>query len=714
MFAKLTKTLLFVGCCSVVFFASAQKINRQALVHRHDVQVTKWDSLSSLTVGNGNFAFTVDITGLQSFPIQYKNGITLGTESEWGWHSFMNKEALQRDSSLKTYELDGKKVSYMVQRNEPGLHKQASDWFRQNPHRLQLGNVGFKFIKKDGSIATIDDIQNTHQQLDLWRGEIHSSFIIEQEKVEVITFCDPKNDQIFVRVVSELIKQGRLQIQIQFPYPSGAWSDEGALYNQVDKHASSIVATTSNDATLQHVLDTTRYFVKVHSNTTIDSKTLQPHQFIITPQSNHNVWECAVSFQTKNTTYPSIEFNQVQITNQNAWKQFWNTTGVIDFSGSKDTRAFELERRVILSQYLMHVQESGILPPQETGLVNNSWFGKPHLEMTWWHMAHNGLWNQPQVLENLLHWYASVSGKAKSIASRQGYKGARWQKMTDPEGEEVPSSVGAFLIWQQPHPIYFAEQLYRLHPDAKTLEQYKSLVFMTADFMSSFVSLVSDTAPKKYKLSGVIPAQERFKPEETFNPTYELVYWKWALQVAEKWRQRLHLPINQEWHDAMYYLSDLPIKDDKYLFAESATASYTDPKLKTDHPSVLAALGVMPMTGQVNRRVMTNTFNWIWDHWDWKDTWGWDFPMTAMTATRLGMPHKAIDALLMPIKTNTYLVNGHNYQDQRLRLYLPGNGGLLTAMAMMVAGYDGANTSLPGIPKDGKWKVRFEGIKRMP
>ena len=49
--------------------------------------------------------------------------------------------------------------------------------------------------------------------------------------------------------------------------------------------------------------------------------------------------------------------------------------------------------------------------------------------------------------------------------------------------------------------------------------------------------------------------------------------------------------------------------------------------------------------------------------------------MTAMTATRLGLPEKAIDALLMNIATNTYLPNGHNYQDDRLTIYLPGNGG---------------------------------------
>jgi hypothetical protein len=45
---------------------------------------------------------------------------------------------------------------------------------------------------------------------------------------------------------------------------------------------------------------------------------------------------------------------------------------------------------------------------------------------------------------------------------------------------------------------------------------------------------------------------------------------------------------------------------------------------------------------------------------------------------------------------------------------MPGNGGLLTAIAMMVAGYDGNKTLLPGIPKNGQWKVKWEGLKRMP
>src|SRR5205085_1123099 len=211
-----------------------------------------------------------------------------------------------------------------------------------------------------------------------------------------------------------------------------------------------------------------------------------------------------------------------------------------------------------------------------------------------------------------------------------------------------------------------------------------------------------DPEKRRYILGkGVIAAQERFKAEETFNPAYELVYWHWALTIAQKWRERLHLPRKKKWDEVLSGLSPLPKQDNKYLFTESATDSYTNPEFRTDHPSVLGSLGMMPKTNMLDMATMKNTFDWIWTNWSWKDTWGWDFPMTAMTATRLGMPSKAIDALLMNIQTNTYLLNGHNYQDERLRIYMPGNGGLLMAVAMMVAGYDDNKTELPGIPKNG-------------
>lgn len=79
--------------------------------------------------------------------------------------------------------------------------------------------------------------------------------------------------------------------------------------------------------------------------------------------------------------------------------------------------------------------------------------------------------------------------------------------------------------------------------------------------------------------------------------------------------------------------------------------------------------------------------------------------MSAMTAARLGKKEKAIEALSMEETTNTYLINGHNYQNDRLTICLPGNGGLLAAVAMMCAGWDGTTQNNPGFPDYGSWKV---------
>jgi hypothetical protein len=93
------------------FSAFAQPINREAVVKRHTVTIKKFDSLASLSLGNGGFAFTADITGLQSFPEAYAKGVPLGTQSEWGWHSFVDTADYRFDETLKKYLFNGKELA---------------------------------------------------------------------------------------------------------------------------------------------------------------------------------------------------------------------------------------------------------------------------------------------------------------------------------------------------------------------------------------------------------------------------------------------------------------------------------------------------------------------------------------------------------------------------------------------------------------------------
>ncbi len=85
------------------FTALSQPINREAVIRRHTVNINKFDSLASLSLGNGRFAFTADITGLQSFPEAYVKGVPLGTQSEWGWHSFVDTAGYRFEETLKKY-----------------------------------------------------------------------------------------------------------------------------------------------------------------------------------------------------------------------------------------------------------------------------------------------------------------------------------------------------------------------------------------------------------------------------------------------------------------------------------------------------------------------------------------------------------------------------------------------------------------------------------
>lgn len=278
------------------------------------------------------------------------------------------------------------------------------------------------------------------------------------------------------------------------------------------------------------------------------------------------------------------------------------------------------------------------------------------------------------------------------------------------DGLDSPSSIGVFLIWQQPHPIFYAELLHRLHPGRETLERHRELVFGTAEFMASFPAW--DDATGRYVLGPpLIPAQESYSDirQQVVNPTFELAYWRWRLEQAQQWRVQLGLPRDADWDGVLRGLAQPTVRDGIYPAIE--VEPFT---VYQDHPSMLGAFGMLPATYGIDPNVMRPTLLSVRTQWDWASTWGWDFPLIAMSAARLDDPDAAIDALLIDTPKNQYLANGHNYQRADLPLYLPGNGGLLYAAAMMAAGWDGASARpAPGFPNVG-WSVRFEGLAPAP
>lgn len=693
---------------------SDRPIDRRALVARHTVVIEQPDPLTPLSVGNGEFAFTTDITGLQTFPDYHQQGMPLGTHAQWGWHSLPNPAGYRLEDALEDYAVGGRAVPYLSGLDANGEYTPAADWLRANPHRLHLGQIGLRLDKMDGSPAEITDVIRPRQELDLWAGLLHSRFEFEGQPVEVYTVCHPTRDMLAVHISSPLLAAGRLAVSLAFPYGSDEWRN-AADWQHPERHTTQ-AHIDGNRARLVRTLDADHYSVRIKGSESTHIQLVADHMVEIDRQDGGPL-EIVLAFTPDEIAEPfssQSELPDFQATRAAAaehWAQFWSSGGAVDFSICTDPRAAELERRVVLSQYLTAIQCAGSMPPQETGLVGNSWYGKAHLEMHWWHAAHFALWDRLPLLERSLPWYRSILPLAQATAARQGYRGARWPKMVGPDGQDSPSSVGTFLIWQQPHPIYYAELCYRARPDRETLEQYRQIVFETAEFMASYAAW--DEAGQRYVLGpALIPAQESYGRDRarTLNPTFELAYWHWALDVAQQWRERLDMPRHLHWEQVQRQLARPTIRNGVYTAIE--TPPHTVPH---DHPSMLGAWGFVPPTPLIDAQTMQRTLDRVLHTWDWPTTWGWDYPLLAMAAARLGQPEKAVDALFIDAVKNRYLANGHNYQSERLPLYLPGNGGLLMAVVMMAAGWDGApDHPTPGFPDDGRWRVRWEGLRRMP
>jgi hypothetical protein len=694
-----------------VFFSAAAMaadpaIDRRALAQRHSPHLRALDPWAPLSVGNGQFCFTADVTGLQSFPDYYsKNGIAVETQARWSWHEDPNPNGYKLADANKDYTAHGRTVGYPTNMQSP-----ATGWLRENPHAMPLGQLSLRY---KGKALAIEDMKNIDQKLDLWSGVLTSRYTIDGQPVSVTTAASPAQDTLAVRIASPLLAGGKLAVRLALPrgYVIAVKANPPLDWSQPESHSTRVTAQDQRMLALEHVRDGARYAAVLKAASPIVVARPAPHEFQVAPASGGEL-DFTLSYSASGAVAAAGAAEVIAQSAQH-WRAFWQGGAAVDFTGSTDPRAAELERRVVLSQYLTAIQFGGDFPPQESGLTTTTWYGKHHTEMVWWHTAHFALWGRPQYLANTLRWFQQTLPVARQIAASRGLKGARWPKMTGPQGRDSPGG-NPLIVWNQPHPIHLAELMYRSAPDRRTLDRYSELVFATADAMASMLHW--DAAGKRYVLGPPLwIAQEIYDQSTSMNPAYELSYWATGLQIAQQWRARLGLAPDPDWEEKRLQLSKLPQKDGKYVALESTLDTWDNIASRHDHPSFLMALGQLPGAG-VDREVMRRTLDAVLANWDWQTKiWGWDYPMIAMTAARLDARRQAVDVLMKTDgPNNSYTAAGHN-PNTNLPVYLPGNGALLAAVAMMAGGWDGAPAgAAPGFPRDGGWVVRAEGFKPLP
>lgn len=524
-------------------------LDRHALVTRHNLE---WNELAGeVPVGNGEFCFNADGTGLQTF-----GGATL---AHWAWHSEPLPSGFTAADVPPTGTVDTGRLQGPMR--QAAKREELNGWMFRNPHPVNLARL--RFLRSDGSELEPSEITQVSRRYDLWTGLHTSRFTVDGQTIEVQTCVHPKSDVIALRADSPLLRDGKLVVGLDFPYPSvnnrSAWTGD---WDRPEAHASTLVSgSLSNRAEILRIADAAEYRVAVawsrgcaftawgeaprrrklailkarygNNDSWMDAKgkldaairddrlalTVSYEQFgdplpgrskqlqltysldgtaksvelddgktlaIQVADWRHTFklvgakdgpLEFVCGFTAKSgATLPTVAETQRHAAEH--WQDYWTRGGAIDLSGSKDPRWRELERRIVLSQYLMAAQSAGSWPSAESGLLGvDGWSGQFHMEMTWWHLAHYGLWDRWPLAARGLECYRRFLPVARQLAQQFDYRGAKWGKQVGPEGRTAPW-VGSFVLsWQQPHPLFFAELEYRLRPDSATLDKMEGNCF---------------------------------------------------------------------------------------------------------------------------------------------------------------------------------------------------------------------------------------------
>ncbi|KAJ3731470.1 Six-hairpin glycosidase-like protein [Lentinula guzmanii] len=699
-------------------------IDRHALVSKYTPSRNASNPSTPMQIGNGNFAFGADVTGLQTF-------LPFATMSSWGWKndSLPSNRTIEDVYKYKgeSWYNHGRLVQY-----DFGGDPEIEQWLTANPNRVNLGSVGLVFLDTHTGVVrniTESNLSDMHQKLDLWTGIMSSSFSFNDSSINVTTTSAQDTSAISVTIVSSLLSphtrntSTRLGIFLDFPWADGSQKFSAPFVGNYSSALFSNHTTTllnissSSDSGIQaqilHQMVDAVFYTTVGSSTKINVTRDSPvaHRYTILPRTETDTISLVISY---NDVLPNEIPDAITVTQSSidAWEAYWMNSGFIDLlTGSTDPRADELQRRIILSRYLMRVNEAEDNPPQESGLVNDGWVSlKFHMEQYFWHCAHWALWNNWELLRRSSSVYDRFLQTSLIRAQvQQGWpSGARWPKMTDPSGRSSPGEINNLLIWEQPHPLVFAEYEYRAFPEQDTLDKWAEVIRETANWMSVFAwfnqsTNVYDLGPPMYVVA------EDTSPNVTINPAFELAYWRFGLGLAEAWMEKLGEDVPTNWTKVKENLAPLPIENGTYAVYEGIeTDFWTDPAYINDHPALVGLHGWLPQTPGLNLTVAKLTAEKVWATWNFSNCWGWDFPMLAMSAARNNETENAVEWLLHPL---------FQFDDVGMPIggvrvptpYFPGSGALLYATAMMAQGWDGSEGKAPGFPRSG-WNVQAEGL----
>lgn len=342
------------------------KINREQVVRRFNPHRNASSKDTPMQVGNGNFAFGADVTGLQTF-------LPFNILSSWAWHNSSLPTTPNQTEPSDFTGLDWDTHGRLVNYEQPNpAEPDISQWMISNPHRVNLGRVGLWF---KGGDVTEDDLASKSQYLDLYTGMMSSSFLMGGHKVSVQTIADPYTSTIAVKLDSDAIRSGDLGVFFDYPYMNDTNKFEAPFvgnWNAVTNHTTS-VKKGKRSAVITHKEDALTYYTTVSWDEDASMSDALPdsHRYVLTPKRCTSI-SFTVAYSPQSQVHTS-QYNSIVSSSAAWWGDYWEKGNFVDLTASGNATAVELQRRVILSQYLLAVNSAGHWFPQESGLTDNGW-----------------------------------------------------------------------------------------------------------------------------------------------------------------------------------------------------------------------------------------------------------------------------------------------------------------------------------------------------
>lgn len=582
---------------------------------KYNLKFNHIDSKNPVTIGNGDFAITLDQTGTQSLYEIYKD-IPLSTMSNKNWFYKDKKD-------IKPSYVDGKAYMLFNLDNDPNYQTN-----RQYPFKYSFMQI---LLYDNDKLIDINNIKDVKQELDLYKGIVTSSFNYKEKNNKTTSFIYQDHDEFNFKLQSD-----NLNLALKFNYPS--YTKNGYRLDILPN-----VLVKEDRITLLYD----------------DKNSLS---FKLKSSSKYQIVENTLIFDDNNVSF-SLALDEIK--EGKLLDEFWKCDNGIIIDNE------ELVKKMVLSKYLLHVNSTGIYPPQESGLTYNCWNSKFHLEM---HLIHS-LWNiynnhVGDLVKNF-DYYLSIMPSALKRASLNGYKGLRFPKMTGPDGEDSPSNIGPLLIWQAPHILFMLQEIYYLYNKENIIKKYEPLISGTIDFMISFLTLKDS---KYQMLDPLLEACESIPLDRCQNPSFELEYWRYTLERQPKIDTVLYGHQRYDYLDITSKIITPKEDDGIYLKTYGVIDKYD---LYKDHPTEGFLMSFFK-SKIVDKEKMVKTIDYILKNMDLSSYWGWDFPFLGLSLLNCGEIEKSIEVTQLNTINNQYLYNGYNTSPRDdLKAYLPGNGAFL-------------------------------------